>query len=743
MKRYLSRIAAYVLVAYTTFALPSCDIKDEELWERVDELFERVEKLEDVCSQMNADIHSIQSVIDAIQNNYSITSVTPLDNEEGYSITFSNGDKIIINHGKDGENGKDGQTPTINIKDMGNGQYAWLLNGEILRDVQSNPIPVNGQNGKDGEDGTSAPTPMVKTGSELISSGVDGSWDRETVYISVNRGNSWTQISSNNGASVFSSVDTDKSGYITFTLTNGIKFTVHRTDDFASLIVGEWYIYDEDYSNGIYQFNADGTYSYYPNNDISHREDGTYEVLKDRNSIILCDKNYNEELIDLIIVNEYLMKWDDGRIDYLYRHNAFVFEKTEINVPQEGGTFTIQVNAKFPFYISDDNSNYIENSSTNNIYATYNSTLSYAASKTENSIVLTVAPNMSYLNLTGEFYVEDRYGNSIGTITINQEKNTEVIPGEINLSEWGKSYVISLFYEIGYRCNELTNMGWDYISGDNSDFKPKLSPDNGTLSYNWTNTYNTINNMNKILNQAEQEFPNGPLKAPLQTLRAILYYNLAVYWENVCYVTEENLNEFNSIQQLTTEQLFEKLEPQLKNAIDVLQERAYRDEGYNDFYLSKDVARMTLAQIYMFMKKYSEAELLLQKIKDNNFYGYYSIRYICAYGSTFERQLLYNYTELLLSLSECKLNGDTPADVDIFINEILDEFHLNIENTDKRQIMKEILLKTGIHDGYFAFLKRNGLAKETIGITEDYQLLFPIPQSELNSNPNMVQNPGY
>ena len=306
MKRYLSRIAAYVLVAYTTFALPSCDIKDEELWERVDELFERVEKLEDVCSQMNADIHSIQSVIDAIQNNYSITSVTPLDNEEGYSITFSNGDKIIINHGKDGENGKDGQTPTINIKDMGNGQYAWLLNGEILRDVQGNPIPVNGQNGKDGEDGTSAPTPMVKTGSELISSGVDGSWDRETVYISVNRGNSWTQISSNNGASVFSSVDTDKSGYITFTLTNGIKFTVRRTDDFASLIVGEWYIYDEDYSNGIYQFNADGTYSYYPNNDISHREDGTYEVLKDRNSIILCDKNYNEELIDLIIVNEYL-----------------------------------------------------------------------------------------------------------------------------------------------------------------------------------------------------------------------------------------------------------------------------------------------------------------------------------------------------------------------------------------------------------------------------------------------------
>lgn len=738
MKRYLSRIAAYVLVAYTTFALPSCDIKDEELWERVDELFERVEKLEDVCSQMNADIHSIQSVIDAIQNNYSITSVTPLDNEEGYSITFSNGDKIIINHGKDGENGKDGQTPTINIKDMGNGQYAWLLNGEILRDVQGNPIPVNGQDGKDGEDGISAPTPMVKTGSELISSGIAGSWDRKAVYISVNRGNSWTQISADNGNSIFSSVNTDNIGYIEFTLINGTKFTVPRTDDLASLILGEWYGYGRRL-NGTYQFNEDGTYI---RNEYPENEDGTYEILKDRHGMILKTKD-RESYINIISVDEYFMKGEShASMEYLYRPNSFVFDKTEIKAPQKGGTFTINVNAKFPFKISENNS-LQESIVGSNIYSSINSSISYTTTCTDKSIEIKIEPNMSNLNLIAEFYIEDTYGNRIGTITVNQEKNTEITPSEISLSEWGKSYVISLFYEIGYRCNELTNMGWDYISGDNSDFKPKLSPDNGTLSYNWTNTYNTINNINKILNQAEQEFPNGPLKAPLQTLRAILYYNLAVYWENVCYVTEENLNEFNSIQQLTTEQLFEKLEPQLKNAIDVLQERAYRDEGYNDFYLSKDVARMTLAQIYMFMKKYSEAELLLQKIKDNNFYGYYSIRYICAYGSTFERQLLYNYTELLLSLSECKLNGDTPADVDIFINEILDEFHLNIENTDKRQIMKEILLKTGIHDGYFAFLKRNGLAKETIGITEDYQLLFPIPQSELNSNPNMVQNPGY
>ena len=44
--------------------------------------------------------------------------------------------------------------------------------------------------------------------------------------------------------------------------------------------------------------------------------------------------------------------------------------------------------------------------------------------------------------------------------------------------------------------------------------------------------------------------------------------------------------------------------------------------------------------------------------------------------------------------------------------------------------------------GYFALLKRMGVAKEMLQI-EDYQLLLPIPLQEMDSNPNMEQNPGY
>ena len=44
--------------------------------------------------------------------------------------------------------------------------------------------------------------------------------------------------------------------------------------------------------------------------------------------------------------------------------------------------------------------------------------------------------------------------------------------------------------------------------------------------------------------------------------------------------------------------------------------------------------------------------------------------------------------------------------------------------------------------GYWQMLKRIGKAKEISGC-EDYQLLLPIPQDELNFNPNLSQNPGY
>ncbi|MDD6891788.1 MAG: PL29 family lyase N-terminal domain-containing protein, partial [Bacteroidales bacterium] len=146
------------------FVLPACDTKDDDLWARVDDLFARVEKLEDICKEMNANISSLQSVMDAVQYNYSIVSVTEMEDGKGYTFQLSSGQSLAIYHGKDGADGKDGEdgadgkdgtngsdgkdgmdgvSPELSIRDMGNGRYCWVLNGQILVDANGQPLPVN------------------------------------------------------------------------------------------------------------------------------------------------------------------------------------------------------------------------------------------------------------------------------------------------------------------------------------------------------------------------------------------------------------------------------------------------------------------------------------------------------------------------------------------------------------------------------------------------------------------------
>ena len=751
-------------------AFSACKYDDDQLWDEVYKLQERVQKLEDLCELLNTNIEATQEVVETIEENGVITSISPISRNSyaGYVIEFSSGKTITLYNGidgkdgKDGADGKDGKSPQLGIKDLGDGNYGWVLNGELLKDNNGNPLIVNGKDGKDGadgkdgidgidgsdgkdgtdgkdgKDGKNAPLPQLKTGIELENEGIAGDWNRTSLYISVDNAKTWIEIPSNSNCSTFNKIEV-KENVVIFTLYDNSTIAIPRVKDLASLILGKWNLYDDD-GCYLFQFKDDGTYTKDKNYNgmYSSADKGTYEIIKERNSIILYPESIpneddTEDIFDCIIVNEYLLKviiHEHSGLQYLYRSDAFVFETTEINAPQEGGTFTIQVDAKFPIKVSDKDDVPAIGVNSNNIYASLGSVLVFTPSISENSIVVEIGPNMSKLNLKAEFYIEDTKGNRIAIISINQEKNTEATPVEVNLSDYGIYKSNEILQQIDLL--SIGNIGWEYASGGNLDFKPGLSASNGLLSDYWSMIYQRIRDLNIFLNQAEQEYTNGPLKAPLETLRTILYYNLAIYWGNVPYVIESNLNDYTSIQQLTTTQLFEKLIPQLINAIDVLEEKSVPNIHEEDaIFLSKDVARMALAQIYMYQEKYNDAETLLQKIKDNNYYSFHTSISV------------YSYTDLLLSLAECKLNGDTPAGVNTYISEISNHYGISIEPTDEIQKIKEIYQKAEIRYGYFAFLKRNGLAKETIGITDDYQLLFPIPQSEINLNPNMGQNPGY
>ena len=223
MKKLLAYAALFAVVALT-----SCKYDDDDLWNSVHGLENRVAKLEELCKQMNTNISSLQTIVTALQNNVYVTGTTPLmkDGKEiGYTITFSKGNPITIYHGKDGQDGEDGITPTISVKKDTDGVYYWTLNGEFIM-VDGGKIQAEG---KDGTNGTNGTTPQFKIENDY--------W-----FVSYDNGANWTQLGKATGEdgiggdSMFSGVDYKTStDYVIFTLADGTQIKLPTWSAFEAL----------------------------------------------------------------------------------------------------------------------------------------------------------------------------------------------------------------------------------------------------------------------------------------------------------------------------------------------------------------------------------------------------------------------------------------------------------------------------------------------------------------------------
>lgn len=224
MKKLLSLIT---LIGVITFS--SCKYDDDDLWSSVHGLEDRVAKLEELCKQMNTNISSLQTIVEALEENDYVTNVTPVmqDGKEiGYTIVFSKSNPITIYHGKDGQagsDGDDGTAPSIGVKLDTDGIYYWTLNGEWLTDDHGGKIKAEGV---DGNDGT---TPKFKIENDY--------W-----HISYNNGETWEQLGKatgedgTGGDSMFTEIDYKTStDYVIFTLADGTQIKLPTWSAFEAL----------------------------------------------------------------------------------------------------------------------------------------------------------------------------------------------------------------------------------------------------------------------------------------------------------------------------------------------------------------------------------------------------------------------------------------------------------------------------------------------------------------------------
>ncbi len=127
----------------------ACKYDDDALWDKVNSLEDRVTSIENQLTQINSDINAISIIVNALQNNVSISSVEAV--EDGYLITFTDGQSITIYNGKDGTD-----APIISV-DLYEGKYYWvqIIDGtkSWLTDDDGNMIPATGAD---------AVTPLLK-----------------------------------------------------------------------------------------------------------------------------------------------------------------------------------------------------------------------------------------------------------------------------------------------------------------------------------------------------------------------------------------------------------------------------------------------------------------------------------------------------------------------------------------------------------------------------------------------------
>jgi predicted MarR family transcription regulator len=99
------KIRTIIICLLAIVAFVGC-YDDSELRESLNDHELRIKQLEQICNQINTNISSLQSAIEALQKNDYVTSTAPIKEngkEVGYTINFSSGKSITIYYGKDGQ----------------------------------------------------------------------------------------------------------------------------------------------------------------------------------------------------------------------------------------------------------------------------------------------------------------------------------------------------------------------------------------------------------------------------------------------------------------------------------------------------------------------------------------------------------------------------------------------------------------------------------------------------------------
>jgi len=492
-------------------------------------------------------------------------------------------------------------------------------------------------------------------------------------------------------------------------------------------------------------------------------------------------KNRYQELgLEVKVKNlAYYFDWDNDGIagNELDDSESVTLSATEVNVPKEGGEYTITIESDKPYYLnppsfdSDSDSgleelpedNLVEDSFWGGLYETGASiptpSIKFNKAIENNVITVRIEPAQFKEDLSTTFTVYDARGKVAATVTIKQQgdKNYWVKHDPVRLGNSGESAVLAIMSVMRDAIAEQLHLQYDYSHQEDFRNPVPFQPYDDRIGRAWERYYSAINQwlIIKDIDASQLNCYQSFINAHL----ALAYYQLSSRWGGVPFIIQRPNDPYISLPRTNESEVLSRVENMLFDAMGDLDEHRY--DAFQDanemLFVSKDAARTLLAFVYCNQKKFDKALPLLEEVIRR---GDYHLEYTkateyknnaeCIWGYHIQTRSgeachpCLDYKDVILAAAECLYHtGNTPKAKE-YINQVCEHKNLTVDQSD---ILKAIAsLHYQINSpNYMNFIRRNGLGESFMRLSHDnlYQLLWPIPSSEMNFNPQMTQNPGY
>lgn len=481
---------------------------------------------------------------------------------------------------------------------------------------------------------------------------------------------------------------------------------------------------------------------------------------------------YEVKVMDLA----YYFDWDNDGIagNEIDDSDTVQLEMDEIRVPKEGGNYNVKIMSDKMYFLvspsgtadSDSGSDITPPDVVNpgDLFESLYEPGAYDKIKDiqcdcsieENQLKILVRPAEFRSETQLVIPIYNARGQVSAELTVVQEGNKDIQVAVPDLGNTGRTMVLMIMEKFREAAKNEINIEYNYLRGNP---KEPLTANDSRVNNCWSNYYQTISYL-LMLKEADSQCLSC-YQPYLNTYLALAYYFLSSHWGGVLFYTEKLSNDLGYNLPRTNEaDLLTNLAAMVEEAWPMLEEKkndAFTDEN-SILFVSKDVARVILAYIYCNKQEYAKALPLLEAVISN---GYYSLvvsdtlEFVnnseCIFGflmDTKSGEACYpclDYKDVLLTAAECQYHLGNTAKAENYLNQLCSaKSFLAMEGSDVLGTIASFRYKLRSVN-HLGFVRRNSLGVSALGLKDDelYQLFWPIPQKEVDANPNMTQNPGY